>query len=114
MSALATFLTIAAVLGWLGSGVLIVAYHRIARWWEHAYGRALFLLILVAFLFFTTSMFYNLFGPDHFGRSLMRVINLLLSVSMVWYLLITLLRGHAAARRQRRREQVGNHDRNTE
>jgi hypothetical protein len=101
------FFAALATTGWVGSTLLLVVYHRIARWWGHAYGRALFLLILVSFLFFTTSMLYNWFGPDHLGRTQLRVVMLVLSVGMVWYLLITLLRGGVAARRQRRWEERG-------
>ena len=90
-----------SVLGWIGSTLFLIIYHRTSRWWELGYGRALFILAFVAVLFFTTSVMYNIFGSDYPGRSTLRVVNLLLSVSMVWYLLGTLVRGGAAARRKK-------------
>ncbi len=101
---LETVLAVLSTFGWIGSLLLVLIYHHTARWWQYAYGRALFILVLVTFLFFTTSMLYNIFGPDYPGRDIMRIVNLLLTVAMVWYLLITLVRGGAAARRERRRK----------
>lgn len=101
---LETFLMIYSTVGWIGSLTFLGVYHRSARWWQHAYGRALFALAFVAFMFFTTSMMFNLFGADYPGRTALRVTNMLLSVTMVWYLLITLVRGRIERRRLRRRE----------
>lgn len=109
---LETLFAALSTFGWLGATLFLIVYHRTSRWWTQGYGRALFILAFVAFSFFTTSMLYNIFGADYPGRVAMRVINLLLSVTMVWYLLIILLRGGAASRRERRkrREQGAVHE----
>jgi hypothetical protein len=95
------FLAAFSTAGWIGALLFLGIYHRTSRWWEHGYGRALFSLGLVAFSFFTASMLYNIFGANYPGRLALRVFNLTLSVGMVWYLLITLLRSGAQARRDR-------------
>jgi hypothetical protein len=79
-----------------------VSYHRVAPWWKSNYGRALFVLGFVTFSFFTTSMLFNLFGPDYPGRTTLRVVNMLLSVSMIWYLWVTLVVDGTSARRRKR------------
>lgn len=96
-----------STIGWIGSGLFVIVYHHSSRWWEQGYGRALFLLGVVAFLFFTTSMLRNVLGNDYPGRNVMRSLNLVLGVCMVWYLLFTLVRGGAARRRERRQEERG-------
>lgn len=97
-----TFFVVFSTAGWIGSLLFIGIYHRSSRWWELGYGRALFILGSVIVSFFTTSMLYNLFGPDYPGRNAMRIINLSVTVPMIWYLLWVLVRGGAAARKKRR------------
>lgn len=100
------FFQVLSTFGWVGSLLFLGIYHRTSRWWVHGYGRALFILGVVIVSFFTTSMLYNLFGSDYPGRHAMRLINLVISVGMIWYLLYTLLRGGAAARREKRNREV--------
>lgn len=102
---LATFFAVFSTFGWVGAALFLILYHRTSRWWEHGYGRALFSLGFVAFSFFTTAMLHNVLGPEYPGRVALRVFNLIVTVGMVWYLLITLLRGGAAARQARRRRE---------
>lgn len=97
------FLQILSTVGWIGAVLFVVIYHRSSRWWKHGYGRALFILGTVIVSFFTTSMLYNIFGPFYPGRNILRILNTVISVSMIWYLLVTLVRGGAAARRMRLR-----------
>lgn len=104
---LEVFYAIFSTIGWIGSILFLGLYHRTSRWWEYGYGRALFALGFVAFSFFTTAVLHNVLGPDYPGRTAFRVFNLLVTVSMVWYLLITLLRGGARARRDRREREAG-------
>lgn len=101
-----TFFAIGSTVGWVGAIALLVIYHRTARWWRTGYGRALFVLIIVSFSFFTTSMFYNLLGPDYPGRTFTRILNMVLSVSMIWYLLVTMIVEGARVRKERRRHLV--------
>lgn len=96
------FFQVLSTVGWVGSLLFLGIYHRTSRWWEYGYGRALFILGAVIVSFFTTSMLYNLFGADYPGRHVMRLVNLVIAVGMVWYLLFTLVRGGAAARRAKR------------
>lgn len=96
------FFVIASTTGWIGATLLLVIYHRSARWWKTSVGRALFFLILVSFSFFCTSMLYNVFGEDYPGRTAMRFVNMIVSVSMVWYLLGTMVVGGARRMRDRR------------
>lgn len=97
--------SVLSVIGWLGATLFLGIYHHSSRWWEHGYGRSLFMLGLVAFSFFTTAMLHNIFGDDYPGRNTLRVVNLLLGVGMVWYLLYTLVRQGAAVRRKRRQQE---------
>lgn len=103
MNVVEIFLAASSTIGWIGSILFLGFYHRTSRWWEYGYGRALFAMAFVAFSFFTTSMLYNIFGPNYPGRAPLRVFNMITTVSMVWYLLFTLLRGGAEARRERKR-----------
>lgn len=101
-----TVFAVLSTLGWIGSALFLAVYHHSSRWWEHGYGRSLFFLGIVAFLFFTASMLRNLFGGDYPGRAAIRSINLVLGVSMVWYLLYTLVRNGVTVRRTRRQEDL--------
>lgn len=95
------FFEIASTAGWVGALALLITYHRSARWWKTGYGRALMVLILVILSFFATSMLFNLFGDDYPGRLAMRIINMVLTVSMTWYLLLTMIVDGTRARKER-------------
>lgn len=96
------FFVVFSTLGWVGSLLFVGIYHRTSRWWRYAYGRALFTLGLVIVSFFTSSMLYNVFGADYPGRSVIRLVNLGISVPAVWYLLLALVRDGARARLTRK------------
>ncbi len=100
------FFAVFSTLGWVGAVLFLVSYHRTAPWWRSGYGRALFVLGFVTFSFFTTSMLFNIFGPEYPGRTALRVTNMILSVSMIWYLWGTLVMGGIAARREKRAAQT--------
>lgn len=95
------FFQISSIFGWLGAALFLVIYHRSSRWWEVSYGRALFGMATVSFMFFSMSVVFNLFGPDYSGRTALRVTNMVINISVIWYLLFTLVRGVTRARRRR-------------
>lgn len=99
-----TFFAIISTTGWIGTLLFIGVYHRTAFWWKHSYGRALFGVSLALLLFFTSSMLFNVFGPDYPGRDSFRIISQSFNVIMIWYLLIVIVRGGVEARAARRRE----------
>jgi hypothetical protein len=102
-----TFFAILATTGWVGTLLFIGVYHRTATWWVNPYGRALFAMAVSLLIFFTSSMLFNVFGPDYPGRMPFRIISQSLNVATIWYLLIVIVRGGTAARALRRKERVG-------
>lgn len=99
--ALEDVLGVLSVLGWLGTVFFLAIYHRTSRWWAIGYGRALFVVVVVILIFFSTSVAYNLFGPDYPFRSGARVATLVIGTGVIWYLLVILVRSGAKARRAR-------------
>lgn len=94
-------LAIGSFIGWIGAGLFLVIYHRNARWWRHGYGRSLFALMSIVFLVYTSSTLFGIFGPDYVGRIVLRSVIALGTPVVIWYLLITLVRGVVQARRER-------------
>lgn len=97
-------LAVISSLGWIGTLLFIGVYHRTARWWKNPYGRALFLTSFSLLLFFASAVLFNVFGEDYPGRLALRVISLSLNTGIIWYLLITIVRGGVNARANRREE----------
>lgn len=99
-----TFFSILATAGWVGTLLFIGVYHRTAIWWNNPYGRVLFALAVSLLIFFTSSVLFNVFGPEYPGREPFRIVSQSYNVIAIWYLLIVILRGGAKARASRRRE----------
>jgi hypothetical protein len=97
-----TIIQIGSFSGWVATAVFLVVYHRSARWWEHGYGRSLFALVMIAFLFYTSSALFSVFGGQYWGRTTLRVVVTAGTPCVMWYLLITLIRGTLQARADRR------------
>ena len=95
------FFIIIAILGWVGTTGFLITYHKTSRWWTTNYGRSLFGMIFVAWLFFSSGLLVNLFGFDHPGRTVIRVGQGVLAVFIVWYLWYALVRDGIKARRDR-------------
>lgn len=98
------FFAVISTTGWVGTILFIGVYHRTAVWWKNPYGRALFAVSISTLLFFTSSMLFNVFGPEYPGRTPFRIISQSFNVIMIWYLLIVIVRGGAQARAARRKE----------
>lgn len=98
------FLAVVSTAGLVGTLLFIGVYHRTAIWWKNPYGRALFSVSISTLLFFTSSMLFNVFGPEYPWRVSFRFITLSFNTLMIWYLLIAIIRGGVKARADRRRE----------
>lgn len=103
-------LAIISAAGWLGTLLFIGVYHRTAIWWANPYGRALFAVSISLLIFFTSSVLFNIFGPEYPGRDPFRIISLSFNTLMVWYLLIIIVKGGVAARASRRKGKELNQD----
>lgn len=87
-------------LAWPAAFLYPLIYCIRATWWRTWVGQALLVKACGVLLLLSVSALYQFFGPDYWGRDVVRITGMALLAFGLWYALIAMLREFRARDRR--------------